>query len=75
MDSGGEIEDQALEFQKIEDVFGDRDGEVFDTLLSFGSINQLQAKLKTLKEQGKGIHGVYRSYFSFFMSRENPKFS
>ena len=49
MDSGGKIEAQALEFQKIEEVFEDRDGEVFDTLLSFGSINQLQTKLKAFK--------------------------
>ena len=39
MDSGGEIEVQALEYQKIEEVFEDKDSEVFDTLLSFGSVN------------------------------------
>ena len=47
MDSGGETKVQALEFQKIEELFEDRDSEIFDNLLSFGSINQLQTNLKT----------------------------
>ena len=29
MDSGGEIEDQVLEFQKIEEVFEDKDSKFF----------------------------------------------
>ena len=35
MDSGREIEAQVLEFEKIEEVFEDRDCEIFDTLFSF----------------------------------------
>ena len=58
MDSRREMEAQALEFQKIEEVFEDKDSEIFDTLLSFGSIKQLQIKLKTFKEKGKHMYGV-----------------
>ena len=38
MDSVGEVETQDLEFQKLEEVFEDRDGSIFDIVLSFGSI-------------------------------------
>ena len=50
MDSGGEIEAQDLEYHNIEEVFEDRDSEFFDTLLSFGLVNQLKYKIKTLKD-------------------------
>ena len=75
MDSGGEIDAQTLEFQKIEEVFEDRDSEVFDTLLTFGSINQLKTKIKTFEHQGTSLHGVCRSHFHFFLSGTHPKFS
>ena len=39
MDSGGEIEDQVLEFHKIEEAFEDKDSEVFDTIIVVGSVN------------------------------------
>ena len=39
MNSGGEVEVQALEFQKIDEVFKDKDGDIFDTILSFGPIH------------------------------------
>ena len=65
MDNGGEIEDQALEFQKIQ-VFQDRYSEFFYTLISFGSVNQLMSKIQTLKDKGTDFHGVYRFHFYFF---------
>ena len=34
MEGGGEIEAQALEFQKLEEIFEDRDGDVFYILCS-----------------------------------------
>ena len=74
MDNGGEIEAQALEFQKIEEVFEDRGSEFFDTLLSFGSINQLKTKIKTFEDQGTDLHGVCRSHFYFFLYETNPNF-
>ena len=39
MDSGGETETQTLEFQKLEEVFEDRDGDIFDNIMSFGSVH------------------------------------
>ena len=35
MDSGGEVEAKALEFHKIDEVFEDRDGGIFDTIFFF----------------------------------------
>ena len=63
MDSVEGVEAQALEYQKIEEVFEDKYCEVFDTLLWVGSVDQLKSKLKVLKDQGTDFHGVYRSYF------------
>ena len=74
MDNGWEIEAYTLEFHKIEEVFKDRDGEVFDTLLSVGSINQSQTKLKTFKYQDKDVHDVYRSHFHFFCLKKTLSF-
>ena len=42
------MEAQALEFQKNEEVFEDRDSEIFDTLIFFGFINQLKPKIKNI---------------------------
>ena len=50
MDSGEGVEAQVPEYQNFEEVFEDKDSEVFDTLLSFGSFNQLNSKLKILKD-------------------------
>ena len=41
MDSERETEARALEFQKIEEVFEDKDSEIFNSVLPFSSINQL----------------------------------
>ena len=68
------VEAQALEYQKIEEVFEDKDSEFFNTLLSFGSVNQLKSKLKLLKDQGTDIHGVCRSYFQFFYPKKTLGF-
>ena len=67
MDSGGEIEAQALEYQKIEEVFENRDIDIFYTLLYFCSVNQLKTKIKTFEYQGTYLHGVCRSHFLFFV--------
>ena len=50
MDSGEGVEAKALEYQKIEEVFEDKDNEIFYTLLSFGSFKQLKSKLTILKD-------------------------
>ena len=50
MDSGGEVEFQSLEFQKIDEVFEDGDGDIFYTIFSFGPVHQLKTKLESFKE-------------------------
>ena len=42
MESEGEVEAQALEFQKLEEIFEDRDGDVLDTIISFVPFHQLK---------------------------------
>ena len=59
MESGWEIETENLEFQKLEDVFKDRDGGIFDTIISFGPIHQLKTKLDAFKDQGTYLHNVF----------------
>ena len=44
MDNKGEIEAQDLEFHKIEEVFEDRDSEIFYTIFSFGLVNHLKIR-------------------------------
>ena len=41
---------QVLEYHKIEDVFKDKDSEVFDTILSVSSIDLLKINLNVLRE-------------------------
>ena len=60
------VEAQNLEYQKVEELFEDRDAEVFDTILLNGPIDIVKQKLKLLKDQGTDIHNVYRYYFHFF---------
>ena len=74
MGSGGEIEAQVLEFLKIEEVFEDRDSEIFYTLLSFGPVNQLKTKIKVFKDQGTYLHGVFTSHFYFFSVEQTLNF-
>ena len=74
MDSGGEIEAQVLEFQKIEKVFEDRDIEVFDTLLFFGLVNQLKTKIKTFEDHGTDLHGFFRSHLYFLYPKQTLNF-
>ena len=63
-----------MEYQKIEEVFEYRDSEVFDTLLYFGSVNQLKTKIKTFEDQGTDLHGVCRSYFHFICHEQTLNF-
>ena len=73
MDSGGEIEDQVLEFQKKEEVFEYKYSEICDSMLSFGLVNQLKTQIKTFKDQGTDLYGVFTSHF--FLSKTNPQLS
>ena len=61
-----EVESLNLEYQKIEELFEDKDAEVFDTILLNGPIDSVKQKLKLLKDQGTDIHNVHQSYFHYF---------
>ena len=63
-----EVEVHTLEYHRIEEVFEDKDSEVFDTILLNGSIDLVKIKLKVLKDQGMKFHGVFRSFFHFSLS-------
>ena len=55
------VEAQSLEYQKVEELFEDRDVDFFDTILLNGPIDIVKQKLKLLKDQGTDIHNVYQS--------------
>ena len=59
MDSGGEVEAHALEFQKIDKVFEYRDGGIFYTVLYFVPVHQLKTKLEAFKDQGTNLHNNF----------------
>ena len=48
MEVEGEVETQAHKFSKLDDIFEDRDGDIFDTVLSFGPMHELKNRLKDL---------------------------
>ena len=61
-----ELEVQNLEYQKNEELYDDKDSEVFDTILLNGPIEFINKKIKILKDTGTDVHGIYRSYFHHF---------
>ena len=61
-----DVESLNLEYQKNEELFEDKDAEVFDMVLLNGPINVVKQKLKLIKDQGIDIHNVYQSYFHYF---------
>ena len=74
MDSGGEVEAQALEFQKIDEVLEDRDVGIFDTILSFSPIHQLRKRLDAFKDQGIDLQNVFQYYLYFFYPEQTLNF-
>ena len=74
MDNVEGMEAQALEYQKIEEVFEDKDCEFFDNIMSISSVDLLKNELKVLKDQGIDVHGVCRSYFQFFNTKQTLNF-
>ena len=66
MEGKGEIETQALEFEKLEEILKERDGDVFDPIFSFGLVHELKVKLQAYKDQGTDLHSVYKSEFHHF---------
>ena len=57
------VETQRLEYQRVEELFEDRDADVFYTIMLNGPIDAVKQKLKLLNDQGIGIHNIYQSYF------------
>ena len=45
MEGEREIETKVHEFGKLEDIFEDRDGNIFDIIISFGPVHELKNKL------------------------------
>ena len=60
MDQVENVESLNLEYQKNEELFEDKDAEVFDIVLLNGPINVVKQKSKLIKDQGTNIHNVYR---------------
>ena len=72
-----EVEAQNPEYQRIEEVFEDKDSDCFDTILLNGTIDSIKPKLKLIKDQGTEIHGIFKSYFHYFSTKQTlnyPKF-
>ena len=44
------LADQNLEYQKIEELFDNRESDIFDTILLNGSIKTVKNKLKLLRD-------------------------
>ena len=53
------LKDKGKCYQKIKDLFEDRDAEVFDTMLLNGPVNTVKQNLMFLKYQGTYVHNVY----------------
>ena len=65
-----EVEVQNLEYQRIKEVFEDKDSDCFDTILLNGTIDSVKPKLKLLKDQGTKTHGIFNSYFHYFSTKQ-----
>ena len=75
MKAKGEVKAQFRKFNKLEETFEDRDGDVFNIVLYFGPMHELKNKLKTLETQGVDVHSVHTSHFHYFLSIPNHEFS
>ena len=69
-----EVEAQNHEYQRIEEVFEDKDSDIFDTILLNGPIDVVKTKLKLLKDQGTEVHSIFMSYFHYFTTEKTLKF-
>ena len=61
-----ELTAQNLEYQKIEDLFEDKDSDIFDTILLNEPMETVKKKLKLLRDQGTNVHDIYRSFLHHF---------
>ena len=74
MEDRGEVEAHVQEFEKINEVFEDGDGDAFDTLLSFSTFYELKTNLQDFKHQGTNLHGVYQTQFHHFFLDQTLNF-
>ena len=74
MEGEGQVETQVRECSKLDEIFEDMDGDIFDTVLSFGPVHELKNRLKALEEQEIDLHNVQTPQVTFspFMFRTNP---
>ena len=49
MGGEGEVEAHVREFNKLEEIFEDMDGDFFDTVFNFDLMHELKNKLKILE--------------------------
>ena len=66
------IEDQGLEYQKVEELLEDRNTDVFYLVLLNGPIEVVKQRLNVLKDQGTNIHNIYQSFFHLFSTEQTP---
>ena len=74
MEGEGEVEAHVRELNNLEEIFEDKDRDVFDTVLSFSPVHELKNKLKTLETQGIYVHDVHRSHFHHFCPNQTLNF-
>ena len=60
-------EELRVSYQEDEKRFEDKNVEISDTILMNETIEMDKNKLKILKDQGCDTHGVFRSFFYFFL--------
>ena len=65
-----EVESLNLEYQKIKELFEDKDSKFFDTILLNGPMQGAKNKLKFLRDEGIEIHSVFRSLFHYFYTNQ-----
>ena len=62
----GEVDTQVYEFSKLDEIFEDNDGDIFDIVLSFGMVHESNNRIKYLKEHGIDLHDIHKSHFHHF---------
>ena len=62
----GEVDTQVYEFSKLDEIFEDNDGDIFDIVLSFGMVHESNNRIKYLEEQGIDLHDIHKSHFHHF---------
>ena len=69
-----ELSIQNLEYKNIEELFEDRDSDIFDTILLNEPMETVKNKLKLCKDQGTDMHNIYKSLFHHFSMYQTLSF-